>query len=441
MCKRKRYRYTRAYQRKHQAELFARQQARWERFPELRERRLTQCRDSHQRRLRQITPAELQLLQDNPQQRFRMARPARGQKITLLTTVLTDRDIVCLECGAILVTLGAHLKAHGLGLKAYRQRWGYNRRTPLCSVKLSQRISARNKRTGSQPPQAHLGTELGAPRGRTVGEKMRLEYRIQQRERKLGRGLPSRWKATDGRIVQLVLQQRSRSEIAALVGLIPGSITFRLQRLGFPPLQAGPYRFRHGEVSANRHLWETCEDFGLSPSELVRRLGVNRASIYRRRRASDDVPLPLEWDRRLARLRKRLQRERSPQPASESGGRPRELLPSEEKCIRRQYPTLRQDQLRLRRWFENFEERISRRTQKLLLVWLCEQRRLGKIQVLLFWPEFFLWLEKTFRQSYLQEKPIARLGKPLTLEFLARSFHVSVRTIERVIWPGPQATR
>jgi len=442
-CKRKAYRLTRAYQRKHRAELLARQQARWERFPELRERRLTQYRDSRQRHQRRITPAELRLLQEDPTRRFRMARPARGQKITPLTTVLTDLDIVCLQCGAILVALGAHLKAHGLGTRAYRQRWGYNRRTPLCSVKLSQRKSVRRKKAGLQPPQTtRLGTELGAPRGRTVGEKMRLEYRVQQAERKRGRGLPSRWKATDGRIVQLVLQQRSLSEIAAQVGMTRHALAARLRRLGFPRFGAGPYQLRHGEVLATRQLRDACEDFDLKPPELARQMGLPLSKLrLRLKHGRVDAPLALAWARKLQRVQRRLRRERVPRPASSRGGRPRELLPSEEKCIRRQYRKLLQDQVRLRQWFENFEGRISRRTQKLLLVWLCEQRRLGKIQVLLFWPEFFLWLERTFHQSYLQGNPIARLGKPLTLDFLARSFHVSVRTIERVLWPGSPATR
>jgi AraC-like DNA-binding protein len=257
-----------------------------------------------------------------------------------------------------------------------------------------------------------------------------------------GRGRPDRWRVPDEEIARLVLQEKSLGQIADQVGLVPGTVAIRLGRLDFPPFLAGPYRFQHGELIATRHLRDTCEDFGLKPLELARRMKVDIPDLYSRlKHYGEDLPLALKWAQKLERVRSRLRRERSPQPASSRGGRPRELLRSEESCIRRQYPKLMQDQLRLRRWLENFEGRIDRRTQKLMWGWLCEQRRLGKIQVLLFWPEFFVWLERTLKRSYLQGGSIAKLGRPLTLDFLARSFHVSVRTIERVIWPGPQATR
>ncbi len=402
----------------------------------------TYLHDYHQEHLRRVTQEELKLLQDDVEKRYLMARPKFGEKFTILTNVVTDRGIVCLECGAILETLNQHLgEVHKLTAKKYRQNWGYRKRSPLCSARFSQRMSKTKKYAGLEPPrETRFGESLGpSPQQGTKArqkEGLRLEAREKLRARMKGKGLSDRWIVTDWGIARFALQGKSPKQIASKVRMKPSTVASRLKKMFFPVFKAGPYRFRHGEVSATRRLRDTMEDFDLRPVELARLMDIPPPNLYRRLSYPDDFPLPLEWDRRLERVRKKLRRERPPRPASLKGGRPRELLPSEEKQIRRQYRKLVSDLLQLRKWLENFDEDVGAKARRQhVWNWLCQHRRLGKIHVLLFWPPFFDWLEKTFKRAYLQGKSTAKLGKPLALVFLADSYHVSVATVRRAVWP------
>ncbi|MCH9013586.1 MAG: MucR family transcriptional regulator, partial [Proteobacteria bacterium] len=90
-----------------------------------------------------------------------------------------------MECGAVLGSLAQHLKVHALRPKEYRRRWEYSRNSPLCSVKLSQRKSARLKRTGFQPPQAtRLGMTLGPPSQSGTKALQEGGWRLEAREKR-----------------------------------------------------------------------------------------------------------------------------------------------------------------------------------------------------------------------------------------------------------------
>lgn len=431
----KKRRADRAYYRRHRKRLRAYDKARSKR-PEFRERLLAYRGEYHERHYARITAAELKLLQDDPAKRFRMARPDRGQKITLLTTELTDKDIVCLECRVILGTLGQHLRVHGLSPKEYRQRWGYNRKSALCSVRYSRKMSKTKKTSGLVPPPERRFVR-GAPPSHRGRKGTRLEGIESFRAKMKGRGRPDRWRVPDEEIARLALQEKSLQQIAGQVHLEPSTVRLRLRRIGFPPFQAGPYQFRHGELVAIRDLRDACEDFELKPLELARRMRIDTGDLYRRlKHYREDSPLTLMWAQKLEQVRKRLRRERSQQPASSRGGRPRSLLPSEEKRIPRKYHQLQHDLSRLlRRWREESSGKVSKQALERVLGWLCAQRRAGRIGVLLFMSEFFSWMEKTFRVGYYLEEQALISSKRLALQFLAASYGVSPDTISRIVWP------
>ena len=57
--------------------------------------------------------------------------------------------VVCLECGREFRMLsGKHLASHGLDSKAYRKKYGFSARQPLCSKALSEERSAGAKERG-----------------------------------------------------------------------------------------------------------------------------------------------------------------------------------------------------------------------------------------------------------------------------------------------------
>ena len=57
--------------------------------------------------------------------------------------------VVCLECGKEFKMLsGKHLASHGLDSKAYRKKYGFPARQPLCAKTLSEKRSAGAKERG-----------------------------------------------------------------------------------------------------------------------------------------------------------------------------------------------------------------------------------------------------------------------------------------------------
>ena len=57
--------------------------------------------------------------------------------------------VVCLECGQEFKMLsGKHLASHGLDSKAYRKKYGFPARQPLCAKTLSEKRSAGAKERG-----------------------------------------------------------------------------------------------------------------------------------------------------------------------------------------------------------------------------------------------------------------------------------------------------
>jgi hypothetical protein len=69
--------------------------------------------------------------------------------------------------------------------------------------------------------------------------------------------------------------------------------------------------------------------------------------------------------------------------SSAVGGRPKRLLPSEEKELPQKYQALKADLQLLFSWAEKQDTKI---TIDMVGAWMCEQSRLRKLRVLLFWP-------------------------------------------------------
>ena len=62
---------------------------------------------------------------------------------------IQKNKVVCLECGKEFKMLsGKHLASHGLDSKAYRKKYGFPARQPLCAKTLSEKRSAGAKERG-----------------------------------------------------------------------------------------------------------------------------------------------------------------------------------------------------------------------------------------------------------------------------------------------------
>jgi predicted transcriptional regulator len=62
---------------------------------------------------------------------------------------IQKNKVVCLECGQEFKMLSPkHLKSHGLDAKAYRKKYGFSARQPLCAKALSESRSASGKERG-----------------------------------------------------------------------------------------------------------------------------------------------------------------------------------------------------------------------------------------------------------------------------------------------------
>jgi len=130
--------------------------------------------------------------------------------------------------------------------------------------------------------------------------------------------------------------------------------------------------------------------------ELARRLGVGRHRVYeflflpggprsprnnKCRKAGH--PLSLDLARKLLASIMSLSEEFRRSGSTGRGGRPKSLLPSEEKDLPRKYHALKADLELMLTWAETEADVI---TPEILGEWMCQQWRLGKLQVLLFWP-------------------------------------------------------
>ena len=227
---------------------------------------------------------------------------------------LRDDGVVCLECGAIRRSMGAHVRMHGLRIAAYRVRWEYGRQNPLVVPDLSElrrRLAIEHSFGGSAPPDA-LAKALAARRG--VPSPHRLETRFDQREAARAR-LASGWRQPllrekDETLRALVREGLTPRGIATCLGLRERHIRERIRQLrlegpGIPPPRR---KITDAELLALRQsgYWnvEIAARTGMRPGsvsgrlERLRKLGVAVPTPARpvptlRRRASDQILLAL----------------------------------------------------------------------------------------------------------------------------------------------------
>lgn len=440
--------YKKAHLRAHRKEYKAKSR---ERYQKNRDNVIAMERKRRKDRIRCVTPKEIEILRADP----RKARPS--QETTILTTKIGPDNIVCLECREIHETLIPHLNPEHNGMTAeeYKKKeHRYNQTTPRTSVNLSKKQSAKRKRIKHKPPiETQFGQRKAPPpelalKARRPGFA-RLEARLNRREKRMGKALPARWKRVGGRVIEdsrvafLALGGLGPQGISRCTGLSLTAASFRYRRLGFSPKVVARYVF--GEPVTTQHFFDLCEDYAQikqvsaekARREVVKRLGISESwASHRLTRLKISQPLSVNLAERFLGLQKSLKREyirRSPGP---KGGRPRSVLPSEEKRIPIKYHQLGDDISRLlRRWREESSGKVSKQALKHVLGWLCAERRAGRIRVLLFMPEFFKWMEKTFRVGYYLDEQALTSSKRLALQFLAASYGVSPDTISRIVWP------
>jgi hypothetical protein len=111
------------------------------------------------------------------------------------------------------------------------------------------------------------------------------------------------------------------------------------------------------------------------------------------------------------------------------GGRPKALLPSEEKELPGKYHALKADLQLMLRWAEREDEKITVDT---LGKWMCDRWRAGELQVLLFWPSLHARLPAMCEG--VRNRLRGRLGAPeRAKELLCKEYEISPAALERAI--------
>jgi DNA-binding IclR family transcriptional regulator len=231
---------------------------------------------------------------------------------------LREDGVVCLECGAIRRSMGAHIRMHGLRIAAYRARWGYERHNALVVPDLSElrrRLAIAHNFWASAPPDA-LPKALAARRG--APSPHRLETRLDQREA-AGARVASGWRqphlrAKDETLRALVREGLTPRGIAASLGFRERHVRERIRDLGLEGPGIPPPRrpVTDEELLALRRagLWNVAiaARTGMRPNsvsgrlEKLRKLGVVVPTPPRpvptpRRRASDETLVALVGQR------------------------------------------------------------------------------------------------------------------------------------------------
>lgn len=331
-------------------------------------------------------------------------------------TVRGDEWIACLECGRLLKRIDRqHLRGKtctgsSLTVAAYKEKWGYNRKASLCSVKASLAWRARAKKHGLA--KLGRGTRFTHGESRGGGLKMRPEGLLNVRRPDGARA--DKQRGRDWVIAQLRLAGKDEESIAKAVGISATAIRFRLKRMRFPSGR-GPFAFEHGRVVTAEAVSDVLKASGLTAAELTRIMGRSKASLHHHLRKPGE-PIPIV----LAIATKQAARAL---PRTTSGGRPAVILSGERSRLREAYRELAEDLTLLRAWLKS-EKRTVARMQD----WICNQTRLGTIRRLLFWPEFFQWID-----------PLVLLGskwrvKETARDFLAEDYGVSARTVDSIIF-------
>ncbi len=224
---------------------------------------------------------------------------------------------------------------------------------------------------------------------------MSLQYRLELGDRKRGKALPDLWKKTAGghtitdfEIARLCLRGKKTAEIAQHLGLSEKSIQMRRLRIGFPT--GRPCLFEHGKPLTGQDALNLCTDYDKTKKEIAERLGVsqNWMSVVAR---NPDRPLTAELGNRVLKAdRNLLETFRVKRTIGESG-RPKHLPTSKENKLPERYGDLLSDLQALRDWIRTHDTRPK---WDRIWEWLCQQSRAGQLRALLFWPQFFAWIEK-----------------------------------------------
>ena len=140
---------------------------------------------------------------------------------------------------------------------------------------------------------------------------------------------------------------------------------------------------------------------------------------------------PLSWDLALGLLSSiaTLRQEYQKLSSTAKGGRPKTLLPSEEKDLPRKYEALKSDLHLMLSWAERQDETI---TMNRLGEWMCKQSRLGKLRLLLFWHSLHSRLPAI--GSDVRNRLRGRLGvAERAKELLCEEYVISPTAVDRTI--------
>ncbi len=209
---------------------------------------------------------------------------------------LRDDAVVCLECGALFKELHNHLRpAHSLTADAYKEAWGYNRKTALITPTrhdaLRQQALAQNLPASS--PRDSIRRAQEANRRGTPPRRLqfRLDHGVRVRTRVAAGWRPvTPRKVDDDRLRSLVAEGLRFQDLLTRSGLGPTQVRARLRALGLmePPRQS---RLSESELLA------LCQA-GRWPSHIAATRGVTRSNIMQRvrrlRRRGIPVPPPTD---------------------------------------------------------------------------------------------------------------------------------------------------
>jgi len=400
-------------------------------------------RDSYDARRRFVSPEELEACRQDP----RKAKTIRG-----------DGGIACLECGQVLRSLNIHLRVEHDGLTAaqYKAKPGpdgvtrrYNAGSGLVCVELSQKLQKLSARQKRRPLPRHPREKLRLFLGNARRYERSMEYRLNERDRNLGRSQPASWKrlpngevVTDARILQLHLRGTSARQIAQKVRLGLASVGRRIRMMGLP---SGRGRcFQHGEPITGEYIAHLCTDFEKSRPEMAKLLEVTEQCVAGYIRAGvrqRHLRTPLA--QRVIILRGVLRGHYQRAAPTPSGGRPRLFLPSEREAIPGKYEALRKDLKLLHQWLIEQGRPVGVET---VWGWLCAQARRRAIKMLLFWPQFFEWFKL---EGYLEGPLDHRRTKfgafstdwaphGIAVWFLSADYGVSAETIRNAVRRKPR---
>jgi hypothetical protein len=353
--------------------------------------------------------------------------------------------IVCRLCGLKGKRLATHLLVHrqemaewpGNSLsEKYKRHFGYSKNAPLSSKyllkKCSERMKKRNQRAkfGRQPP---LGNRFQKKRtNKKPGETLaHVQARLD-------------WGASNGQ------NSLTISEAAKLLGVSVVWIykhTYKRSKCPIPHSYSRPGRdsttgrvlgpsalvFERGKIlewalSRPRTGQDRLGTYHVK-EELARRLNISVRRLHGLLQGTLRHPLPRHLAEKLLTSTISLRSECQGLGSTAKGGRPKTLLPSEEKELPGKYQSLKSDLGLMLSWAD---EEVGVITLATLGEWMCQQSRLGNLQVLLFWPSLHTQLPaicEDSRNRFRGGLAAAERAK----ELLCKEYAISPRALDRAI--------